>query len=86
MARFRSGDSSLPAFLRVFWSWNANGRWQASWGPRLEFARSAALYKLYVVRRMNTPDEPFENDPAAQLLGLLLPDMRRVLFPDLPPR
>jgi hypothetical protein len=83
MARFRKGESTVPTYLRVFWSWNASGPWQASSGPRLEFARSPALYKLYVVRGMDTPDAPLESDPAAELLTQLLPELRRALFPDL---
>jgi hypothetical protein len=83
MARFHKGESTVPTYLRVFWSWNASGPWQASSGPRLEFARYPALYKLYVVRRMETPDAPLEKDPAAELLAQLLPELQRALFPDL---
>jgi hypothetical protein len=82
MARFRKDESAEPSYLRVFWAWNASGHWQAATAPRLEFARSPTLYKLYVVRRIDGPDAPLDNDPAEALLARMLPELRRALFPE----
>ncbi|MFL5242844.1 MAG: exosortase-associated EpsI family protein [Gemmataceae bacterium] len=64
---------------RIFWSWNAGGRWQVADSPRLAFARYPMLYKLYLVREMNAVGEPLDDDPCVDLLRLLLPEMQRVL-------
>src|SRR5262249_10109712 len=38
--------------LRLFWTWNAGGKWQAADNPRIAFARHPVLYKLYLVREL----------------------------------
>jgi hypothetical protein len=66
---------------RIFWAWNADGRWQAPDNPRLTFARFPALYKLYVIRELSGDDEPLEEDPCKDLMQQLLPELDKVLFP-----
>jgi hypothetical protein len=81
-ARFRKGDTALPTYLRVFWSWNGGGGWKAPANPRLEFARRPALYKLYVIRQLAQLEEAPGKDPCTEFLPLLLPELRRALFPE----
>jgi hypothetical protein len=70
-----------PVTLRVFYGWSANGTWEASDSPRLAFARSPVLYKLYVIRDLAVPDEPLAEDPAGELLRALATPLRAILFP-----
>jgi hypothetical protein len=77
-ARFQK-PGVAPDPLRIFWAWSARGPWQAPENPRLTFARSAVLYKLYVIRRMGNTDEPLGNDPCIDFLGVLLPELQRCL-------
>jgi hypothetical protein len=49
-ARFRKEDAAGSVQLRIWWSWLADGRWQAPDSPRLAFAGFPVLYKLYAVR------------------------------------
>src|SRR5262245_10801512 len=39
-----------PDALRIYWAWSDGGAWTAADNPRVAFARSPALYKLYAVR------------------------------------
>ena len=81
MGTFRKARLPVPAYLRVYWSWNAEGTWVAPKSPRLAFAHYPVLYKVYVTRQMPTPDKPGENDPCAEFIRLLLPELERALCP-----
>jgi hypothetical protein len=76
----KEGAVSEP--LRVFWAWNAAGDWVAPDNPRFQFARSSALYKLYVIRPLTRADEPPEKDPSTDFLRAFLPEAQRCLFPE----
>jgi hypothetical protein len=65
--------------LRIFWSWYDGRAWQASDNPRWTFAHLPALYKLYVIRETNGRSERLDDDPAAEFLRRLLPEMSRTL-------
>lgn len=88
-AEFWTGDfnkegSLLAQGLRLFWSWSADGSWQAPDSPRFTFRGQPALYKLYAVRDIASGAEPLETDPTAALLRQLLPVMEEALFPPPP--
>jgi len=80
VATYLSGENALPDRLRILWSWNAGGGWQAPDNPRLEFSRSAALYKLYVVRHTPRDDEPLDKEPALEFIQRLIPELEKSLF------
>jgi hypothetical protein len=79
-ARFSGQDETGPRHLRIFWTWFAGGRWQAAEGLR-PFPGYQALYKLYVVSEMNTPQDPLVDDPALDLLRKLMPELAAALAP-----
>ena len=66
--------------LRVFWGWTSDGQWEAPDNPRLEFARSKALFKLYVIHDLPRPGLPPDKDPSLDLLRVLLPELQKCLF------
>jgi hypothetical protein len=74
-----------PEALRIFWSWNGAGTWEAADTPRLHFAHHRALYKLYVIRQLPRPDEPLAQDPTLDFLDHFLPQVQRTLFPSTEP-
>jgi hypothetical protein len=74
-------SAGVPEVLKIYWSWNAGGGWDAVDDPRWSFAAQRALYKIYVVRQMARPDEPSEEDPVPGFLELFLPEVNRSLFP-----
>lgn len=57
-------DGVLPDHLRLLYSWNAGSGWVAARNPRVDFAGTPGLYKLYVVRQM-TGDAGWEKDNTA---------------------
>jgi hypothetical protein len=71
-AHFVKTKSAGQTHVRVFWAWNAAGRWTVPDNPRLAFAGFPILYKLHMVREMASSNEPLEEDPAVDLLRLLL--------------
>jgi hypothetical protein len=79
-ARFHKTAGVAQEDLRIFWSWQApGGDWSAPENPRLTFARSPALYKLYVIRPIlmhKTPDEKLDTDPALDFIRRLLPELK----------
>jgi hypothetical protein len=70
-----------PLYQRIFWSWSATGDWKAPDNPRWEFAARPVLYKLYLIRDMNSAADPLEDDPCVELMRQLLPQLRQSLFP-----
>lgn len=84
VATFRKEKAAGASELRIFWAWNASGRWQAPSNPRLTFAASPVLYKLYIVRERGPKDtDRPDQDPAVEFMKLFLPELNRALFPDL---
>jgi hypothetical protein len=67
-------------YVRVFWAWNSDGHWQVPENPRWTFARSKALFKLYVVHDLPQPGQPPEKDPSLELMRVLLPELKKCLF------
>jgi hypothetical protein len=67
--------------LRIFWTWNAAGRWETPDNPRWSFARYQALYKLYVIRQTRPRESvPLEEDPCVDFLKDFLPELHQRLF------
>jgi len=77
--RFKKEGVS-PEYLRVFWSWNATGKWQAPQSPRITFLlKGSILYKLYIVHRLARLDAPLKEDPSQDFLKVLLPEFDKYL-------
>lgn len=70
---------SDPLAFQVYWAWSDGGPWVAADDARLEFSRSPALCKLYLICPLARTDKSTDSDPARQLIADLLPDLRRCL-------
>jgi len=79
-AVFAKTSAGVPTYLRILWSWSADGAWEAPANPRLRFAPRQVLYKLYVIRELAAADDRLEGDPSLDFLRTLLPELGRVLF------
>jgi hypothetical protein len=80
-AQFLRQRASERTQLRIFWAWSTDGNWQAPDNPRVAFARQPVLYKLYLVREMNVPDQPLSpDDPCLVLMRQLGAELRKALF------
>jgi hypothetical protein len=78
----RDAGTSLASALRVFWSWNAGGKWQAPAYPRVAFARHQVLYKLYVIESLGGDGESAGEGAATQFIRVLLPELQKCLYPE----
>lgn len=78
---FARDDEDGPTQLRIFWSFGADGVWEAPTNPRLRYAGRKVLYKLHLFHTRSGPaDGPLRNDPSVRLLADLLPVLNRTLF------
>jgi hypothetical protein len=68
-ARFEK-KSLTDESLKVYWAWSANGEWEASSKPRADFAFHTVLYKLYLVRSDDLPNQT--RDPSQEPIDLFL--------------
>jgi hypothetical protein len=77
-ARFGKPDGVVPAQLDIFWSWSRDGtEWQSPERPRLMFARTKSLYKLYLEHEF-VPSMRLENaNTCTGFLQQLLPAIRQ---------
>jgi len=80
VARMRKRRANGQTQLRVFWAWNDGKGWRVPADPRLEYASSRVLFKLYLVRELADFDEALGGDPCTELMNHLLPELDKVLF------
>ena len=71
------GDQQV--MTRVYWSWSADGAWNAPSGPRYAFARYRALYKLYVIPNV-LEDDTLNAGYAVDFLKVFIPELDKTLF------
>jgi len=87
-AKFKKEDPSQTLEVRLFWAWNAEGKWEApSSDPRLGLPHHEAWYKLYLraaeIPRSNFGDiNPIVDSPAHKFAEVFLPVLDKVLFSD----
>jgi hypothetical protein len=79
-AVFQKPSAAVPDRLHTRWAWSDTGDWLAADHPRMQFARSPILYKLYLVRQVLAEDGPAGDDPSADFLRLFLPELNKCLF------
>jgi hypothetical protein len=72
---------AAPTFdaLRIYWGWTTDGIVKAPKEPRVAFNDQKVLYKVYVIRKLNSPEETAEKDPSREFLAQFLPELRKAL-------
>lgn len=65
--------------VRVLWAWGDGRSWSFPDRPRVAFARTPVLYKIYVTRDMASEDEPLADDATRAFLNAALPDITAAL-------
>ena len=78
---FRKESTDGIQFLRVFWAWSQDGKWQAPDHPNWEFARVRALYKLYLISPVQKRNEQPLESAAVPFAKEFMPELERALFP-----
>jgi len=77
-AQFRK-DAGFSGNLRLFWSWNNRGTWQALSSPRWETRGEKFLYKMYISHETVGSDTHL----AQEFMQEFLPVLQKTLFPKL---
>jgi hypothetical protein len=64
-----------PVPLKTYWAWSENGRCEAPDNPRVRFAGSGHLYKIYVTRVLSPLDDKVEGETTVceEFLKIFLP-------------
>ena len=79
-AQFRKPGRANSSKARIFWSWSTNGSWSTPTSPRLEFAGTPALFKLYVTQEVHDLLPLDGTTPPEEFLRELLPVLRQSVF------
>ncbi|HEV3257619.1 MAG TPA: exosortase-associated EpsI family protein [Gemmataceae bacterium] len=77
--RFSKPGRGAGEFLRVLWAFRGAQSWEAPANPRVDFAHLPALYKLYVVRPLDSGGEALDGGPVADFMQELLPELDKAL-------
>jgi hypothetical protein len=78
MVRTRAAEQTR---LRIFYAWNATGAWVASDNPRVDYAGTRGLCKLYLLRELPSARAALADDPCLDLFERLQPELQKCLFP-----
>ena len=79
LADFQKNSASMTHTMRTFWSWSVSGDWRAVDHPRITYADSPFLYKIYISYSLTETGEPID-EPTKEFLELLLSEVDRTLF------
>lgn len=72
--QFEKRDSLAANQLEIYWGWSRDGRsWEAPENPRLALARSASLFKMYVIREFIPGPRSNNHHPCKAFLQRALP-------------
>jgi hypothetical protein len=72
--------------LRIYWAWKSGAGWTVPRDPRMTFAPSPFLYKMYVIRKEGGVGGRPEGDASLELMRELLPACEAALNPAPPAR
>lgn len=65
---------------RIYWAWTTNGMWSVPESPRLAFAGSPVLFKLYVTCERPLGSQKAQATPIDDFLRLLLVEIQQQVF------
>src|SRR5262245_19527308 len=76
---FSKPDAVVPTRLEIYWAWSVDGSFDAPSEARFAYARSPALYKMYVVREFAGTSRAAKENACEQFLRLALPEIQAAL-------
>ncbi len=82
-AKFEKENANIRQTERVFWAWNHADyqKWEAPDSQRMHYGLARALYKLYFTSSVPDPNQPMEQNAAAEFAEVMLPAINEALFP-----
>ncbi len=78
-AKFRKTEAGMTDQLRIYWSWNATGSWQAPDNPRWTLSRQPVLFKMYVMHRSPGLETAGATDLCPEFFRVFLPVVQESL-------
>jgi len=79
LADFSRTFVNITHTKRTFWSWSVSGDWEAAAHPRLKFATSPFLYKIYITYNLTDAGDPVDK-PTETFIKRLLSEIDRNIF------
>ncbi len=79
-ATFSKPGVLLPVRYQILWSWSSSLAWKAEDNPRLAFASSPVLFKLYLIRELPSNDPGGVDGSTVDFLLGFLPTIREAVF------
>lgn len=79
LADFERSSPSMTYIKRTFWAWSVSGDWRAADHPRIEYAKSSFLYKIYISYSVSEAGEPID-EPTKIFIEQLLSEIDDTLF------
>lgn len=77
--QFAKPDAVVPTRMEIYWAWSTGGPLDAPDQPRFTYARSPALYKVYVVREFAPTSRGAKENACEEFLRRALPDLHAAL-------
>jgi hypothetical protein len=77
---FQKANGPLTQYVRLLWGYSGSGAWDVPEHPRVSYGSYRVLYKVYVTRPLDSPDEPLADDRCVAFLRELMPVCDKVLF------
>ena len=74
-----SKTTNVTQIIRTFWSWSVSGDWEAAAHPRLKFANSPFLYKIYITYFLTDAGDPVD-EQTERFIKRLLSEIDRSVF------
>jgi hypothetical protein len=79
MADFEKNSASMTYVMRTFWAWSVSGDWRAADHPRITYANSPFLYKIYISYSLTEAGEPID-ESTKTFIERLLSEIDYTLF------
>lgn len=80
IADFYQSTRPEQAQPRIYWAWSADGTWSVPQSPRLAFASTPVLFKLYVTCERPLGAQKVQTSPIDDFLRLLLAEVQQQVF------
>ena len=79
-ARFKRTKGGEQTSLRIYWTWYAEGKWDVSENPRLQYHNGSVLYKLYVIHELDSSNEGPDPLICTDFLPTLTQELERTVI------
>lgn len=69
-------DAAVPQKMEVYWAWIRNGALESPQNSRFAYARTSALYKVYVARELSASSRTTIDNPCEDFIRDVVPEIQ----------